>query len=78
MEVSCHPQAELCIWYVRTKEMPIYEYRCSSCGETFEQIRRIRDADLGSQCPKCESEEIERLFSAFATGGGCASGSRFT
>jgi putative FmdB family regulatory protein len=57
--------------------MPIYEYRCSNCEETFEKIRRMADADRNLQCPKCESEEIERLLSAFATGG-CGVGSRFS
>jgi len=55
--------------------MPIYEYYCASCGKTFEMIRRMRDADSDLQCPDCESEEVERLLSAFATGG-CGGGGR--
>jgi putative FmdB family regulatory protein len=56
--------------------MPLYEYRCRRCGETFEKLRRMQDADRGLICPKCESEEVERLLSTFAssggeTGGGC-------
>jgi putative FmdB family regulatory protein len=57
--------------------MPIYEYRCSNCGKTFEKIRRVADADHDIDCPECESEETERLLSAFATGG-CGPNSRFT
>jgi len=65
--------------------MPLYEYRCGGCGETFELLRRFQDADRDVMCPKCQSEEIERLVSAFASGsggsgGGCGAsgGRRFT
>jgi putative FmdB family regulatory protein len=60
--------------------MPLYEYRCSSCGGNFELLRRIEDADGDLVCPRCQSEEIERLLSTFAkTGGGCGPrGGRFT
>ena len=27
--------------------MPIYEYKCESCGGNYEQIRRMADADTG-------------------------------
>jgi putative FmdB family regulatory protein len=47
--------------------MPLYEYQCSSCGTTFEQLRRMRDADQGLVCPKCESGQVERLLSTFAS-----------
>lgn len=65
--------------------MPLYEYRCTECGQTFELLRRFQDADRDLICPKCQSEEIERLISAFASarggaGGGCgpSGGRRFT
>ncbi len=34
--------------------MPIYEYRCDSCGRTFDEIRRIEDRDrpFAHLCPK--------------------------
>ncbi len=51
--------------------MPLYEYRCRTCGRTFEMLRRMQDADRDLQCPECRSEEVERLLSTFATGGGC-------
>jgi len=57
--------------------MPIYEYRCEVCGARFEKYRRMKDADAEVQCPRCESAEIERLMSSFATGG-CGPGARFT
>jgi putative FmdB family regulatory protein len=59
--------------------MPLYEYRCEKCGKRFEKLRRMQDADQGVECPECESEEVERLLSSFATGGcGAGAGSRFT
>jgi len=59
--------------------MPIYEYRCDACGERFEKLRRMQDSDQGVACPRCASEEIERLLSSFATTQCAApSGSRFT
>ncbi|MGD0201494.1 MAG: zinc ribbon domain-containing protein [Bryobacteraceae bacterium] len=47
--------------------MPLYEYRCSACGETFEQLRRTQDADYGLVCPACQSGEVQRLLSVFAS-----------
>jgi putative FmdB family regulatory protein len=59
--------------------MPLYEYHCKDCGEIFEKLRRMSEADEGVDCPHCESEEVERLLSSFATGGCSApAGSRFT
>lgn len=60
--------------------MPIYEYRCDTCGRKFEKLRKAQDADRDLQCPYCESEEIERLLSSFASntrGCGAPAGSRF-
>ncbi len=48
--------------------MPIYEYRCKHCGEVFELLRRSGDSDEDIRCEKCGRPEVERLFSAFATG----------
>jgi len=53
--------------------MPMYEYRCRECGATYEQLRRMSDADRDLECPQCRSEEIERLLSVFATAG-CGTG----
>lgn len=58
--------------------MPMYEYRCDSCGRTYEQLRRMSDADTDLKCPHCDSEQVERLVSACAIGGCGGGGSRFT
>jgi putative FmdB family regulatory protein len=55
--------------------MPLYEYRCETCGRTFEKFRRMSEADHDLKCPYCESEEVTRQLSTFATGG-CGSGAR--
>lgn len=43
--------------------MPIFEYRCSSCGEEFESL--VRGADVPT-CPGCGGEDLERLLTSFA------------
>lgn len=59
--------------------MPMYEYRCKACGRSFEQLRRMSEADRGVACPECRSEEVQRVLSTFATGGcGASGGGRFT
>jgi putative FmdB family regulatory protein len=59
--------------------MPLYEYRCLTCGKGFEMLRRMKDADEALECPNCQSAEVERLLSTFATSGCGTSGSgKFT
>lgn len=50
--------------------MPIYEYRCASCGHTLEVIQKLNDAPL-TTCTKC-SGALEKLISrsAFQLKGG--------
>ncbi len=42
--------------------MPLYEYKCSSCGKTFEVIQKFADEPLTVH-PECGGEVV-RLFSA--------------
>ncbi len=59
--------------------MPMYEYRCRECGQRFEMLRRMADADNDLECAECHSAKVERLLSTFAQGGCGGSGSgRFT
>ncbi len=50
--------------------MPIYEYRCTSCGRTLEVIQRFDDKPL-KKCTEC-SGTLEKLISrsAFQLKGG--------
>lgn len=43
--------------------MPIYEYRCNSCGYEKEQLQKISDAPI-SVCPACGSTDYHKLISA--------------
>lgn len=70
--------------------MPIYEYHCPECGNTFEHLAR-RLAEPAPVCPNCGAKKVEKLLSAFspavgsgskakegppcANGGRCAGGS---
>jgi putative FmdB family regulatory protein len=42
--------------------MPLYEYKCASCGKTFEVIQKFADEPLKTH-PECGGD-VERLFSA--------------
>ena len=44
--------------------MPLYEYKCQSCGETFEVIQKFSDAPLEVH-EKCGGP-VERLISTSA------------
>jgi len=43
--------------------MPIYEYRCQSCGHELEKLQRLNDASL-TDCPECGKSALKRLVSA--------------
>ena len=43
--------------------MPIYEYRCVSCGHTMEALQRMSDDPL-KVCPSCGKETLSKMVSA--------------
>ncbi len=43
--------------------MPIYEYRCSSCGHELEKLQKISDPAL-TDCPACGQASLVKLISA--------------
>jgi putative FmdB family regulatory protein len=43
--------------------MPIYEYRCSSCGHELEALQKFSDAPLRT-CPSCKTDSLVKLMSA--------------
>lgn len=58
--------------------MPLYEYECSACGERFEALVSAGEKDTTRPCPKCNSEDIERVPSTFAVGTAKSSASQCT
>ena len=42
--------------------MPLYAYRCTQCGHTFEKIQSFSAQPL-SECPKCKGD-LERPLTA--------------
>ncbi|MFP3899826.1 MAG: FmdB family zinc ribbon protein [Acidimicrobiia bacterium] len=48
--------------------MPLYEFRCRICGETFEVRRQMADADQAAPCPHGHAETL-RLLPLVALGG---------
>jgi putative FmdB family regulatory protein len=57
--------------------MPIYEYACTACAKTFEEliVRRSDEAEVA--CPACRSRDVAKVMSrpAAARTGGSDSGS---
>ena len=47
----------------RDLKMPIYEFRCLKCGDVFEILFKSASDEQKLVCPKCESEELERVLS---------------
>ncbi len=63
--------------------MPLFEYRCAKCDYKFEEL--VLGSEKGVVCPKCNSEDVHKLLSVFAssgdagasTGHSCGGGSGF-
>ena len=43
--------------------MPIYEYRCESCGYEMDKLQKMSDAPL-LECPSCNESALKKLISA--------------
>lgn len=43
--------------------MPIYEYRCNSCGAEKEHLQKMSDEAI-PMCPACGSDDYIKLISA--------------
>ena len=46
--------------------MPIYEYKCDSCGNKFEKLVRRSDEKDGLACPSCGDSYLSQEFSTFS------------
>ncbi len=53
-------------WKEGEADMPLYDFRCRSCGEVSEMF--LRDLNVsGVTCPACGGEDVEKLLSSFNT-----------
>ncbi len=48
--------------------MPIYEYRCADCEQSFETL--VRAGGEATECPCCHGGNIAREMSVFASSRG--------
>jgi putative FmdB family regulatory protein len=47
--------------------MPLYEYRCTQCGECFEVRQSIGGDGTNLNCPKCKAGKPIKLISTFSS-----------
>lgn len=47
--------------------MPLYEFECGDCGESFEELVRSSSAIDKVLCPTCQSQQIHKKVSSFAS-----------
>lgn len=45
--------------------MPVFEYKCKKCSKVFEMLIYNKDEEI--KCPACNSKELTKLISGFAT-----------
>jgi putative FmdB family regulatory protein len=57
--------------------MPIYTYKCKKCNSTFDFLSGVGQGVETPVCPKCQSDEVEKILSSFSVkmGGGARSSS---
>ncbi|GHB34781.1 hypothetical protein GCM10010377_27350 [Streptomyces viridiviolaceus] len=51
--------------------MPRYEYRCRTCGDTFELSRPMAESSAPAACPAGHDDTV-KLLSTVAVGGSAA------
>ncbi|MBN2138738.1 MAG: hypothetical protein JW720_13095 [Sedimentisphaerales bacterium] len=49
--------------------MPIFEYKCNNCGNKMDVLEKSNSKGK-HVCEKCESSDMQRLFSGFSVGRG--------
>jgi putative FmdB family regulatory protein len=47
--------------------MPLYEYKCSKCGNKFTLRRELSESEKEAKCPECGTEDLKRIYSEFGT-----------
>jgi putative FmdB family regulatory protein len=54
--------------------MPIYEYKCASCGNRFDVLQRMNEDGSSLTCPRCDAPHPEKMISACAPAGSSTTG----
>ncbi|MFJ8935833.1 zinc ribbon domain-containing protein [Streptomyces sp. NPDC102365] len=54
--------------------MPRYEYRCRTCGDTFEKSRPMAESSAPADCPAGHDDTV-KLLSTVAVGGSASASS---
>jgi putative FmdB family regulatory protein len=47
--------------------MPLYEYRCNTCGSSFEKMMRWSESGRVPVCPNCQSDDTSKKITTFAS-----------
>ena len=47
--------------------MPIYEYDCKNCGDSFDKLVRNTATATQVTCPACSSDEVKKRLSLFSS-----------
>lgn len=47
--------------------MPIYEFDCHDCGESFDKLVRSASRVSEVTCPSCASPEVKKKLSLFSS-----------
>jgi putative FmdB family regulatory protein len=47
--------------------MPIFEFECKECAESFEELVRSPNATDEVVCPECGSPQVRKKISTFAS-----------
>jgi len=58
--------------------MPIYDYRCTDCGSTYDVFHKVREVQEDIVCPSCGSLHHQRLIGAPNFAMSTKSGSAFS
>jgi putative FmdB family regulatory protein len=46
--------------------MPVFEYKCKTCGNKFDIFHFTKEVTEDIICPKCQSKEYEKQLSSFS------------
>lgn len=55
--------------------MPIYEYICLKCNNTFSVLQKISASEKDTVCSRCGSSNVRKMMSAFSSSSAGGAGS---